>query len=58
VPDLLGYGGTHKPTEKEQYRLKKMSEEAVGILDQEGINKEVIGIGHDCNISPFLGYVF
>jgi len=33
VPDLLGYGGTYKPIEKEQYRLKKMSEEAVGILD-------------------------
>lgn len=32
VPDLLGYGGTSKPEEVEAYRLKKMSEEVVGIL--------------------------
>ena len=46
VPDLLGYGGTDKPHEKEAYKLKKMCGEVLGILDHHGI-KEVIGIGHD-----------
>lgn len=46
VPDLLGYGGTDKPKEPEAYRLKKMSDEIVGILDHHEI-KEVIGVSHD-----------
>lgn len=46
VPDLLGYGGTDKPKEATAYRLKKMSEEVVDILDANKIEK-VIGFGHD-----------
>ena len=46
VPDLLGYGGTDKPKDPQDYRLKKMAEEVVGILDCEGI-KTVLGVGHD-----------
>ena len=46
VPDLLGYGGTDKPMEKEAYRLKKMSEEVIGILDAEGV-KGCVGVAHD-----------
>lgn len=46
VPDLLGYGGTDKPEELEAYKLKKMSEEVVGILDAEEIGS-VLGVGHD-----------
>ena len=46
VPDLLGYGATDKPTEKEAYRLKKMSDEVVAILDAYKVGK-VVGVGHD-----------
>lgn len=46
VPDLLGYGGTDKPTDVEAYRMKKMSEEVIAILDAEGVDK-VLGVGHD-----------
>ena len=46
VPDLLGYGATDKPQEKEAYRLKKMSKEVVEILDICRV-ETVIGVGHD-----------
>lgn len=46
VPDMLGYGGTDKPKEIEAYKLKKMCEEVIGILDHEKIDK-VHGVGHD-----------
>lgn len=46
VPDLLGYGGTDKPKEVEAYKLRKISEEVVGILDIHKI-EQVIGVGHD-----------
>lgn len=46
APDLLGYGGTDKPKELEAYKLKKMSEEVMGLLDAQGVGK-VIGVGHD-----------
>ena len=46
VPDLLGYGGTDKPKEVQAYRLRKMGEEVMAILDGHNIG-EVIGVGHD-----------
>ncbi|CAL8579872.1 hypothetical protein XPA_005602 [Xanthoria parietina] len=46
VPDLLGYGATDKPQEKEAYRLKKMCGELVEILDICGL-ETVVGVGHD-----------
>lgn len=46
APDLLGYGGTDKPTEVAAYTTKKMSEEVVAILDAEGVNR-VVGVAHD-----------
>lgn len=46
TPDLLGYGGTDKPEELDAYRMKKMSEEVIGILDAHKVSK-VLGVGHD-----------
>ncbi|KAI9669695.1 MAG: hypothetical protein M1831_007391 [Alyxoria varia] len=46
APDMLGCGSTEQPEDYKEYRLKKMEEEAVGILDAEGAEK-VIGVGHD-----------
>ncbi|KAL8934486.1 MAG: hypothetical protein Q9216_005886 [Gyalolechia sp. 2 TL-2023] len=46
APDLLGYGGTDKPSELEAYRLKTMSDDIAGILDHHKI-PQVIAVGHD-----------
>lgn len=46
IPDLLGYGGTDKPQNLEAYRVKKMSEEIIALLDFHKIPK-VLAIGHD-----------
>lgn len=46
APDLLGYGGTGTPSDLQSYRLKKMAQDIVGILDCEGI-QTVYAVGHD-----------
>lgn len=46
APDLLGYGGTSKPTDPAEYKLGLMAADLVEILDAEGVTK-VISLGHD-----------
>ncbi|KOC13575.1 epoxide hydrolase [Aspergillus flavus AF70] len=46
APDLLGYGGTSKPTNLAAYKSKSMAAEIISILDAEGIDK-VHAVGHD-----------
>jgi soluble epoxide hydrolase / lipid-phosphate phosphatase len=46
APDLLGYGGTDKPNDLESYRLKRMANDMVKILECEGIER-VYAVGHD-----------
>lgn len=46
VPDMLGYGGTDKPSDPEKYTSKKLAQDIVDILDKEGIDKSIV-IGHD-----------
>jgi len=46
VPDMLGYGGTAKPTNVEAYGANLMAKDIVDILDSEGIQKAIL-IGHD-----------
>ena len=46
VPDLLGYGGTSKPTEPQAYAYDLMSRDLLDILDAERVEK-VISVGHD-----------
>lgn len=46
VPDLLGYGGTAKPTTVDSYRGKAMAKDVKEILEKEGVNS-VLGVGHD-----------
>ena len=55
APDLLGYGDTDKPDDPAEYRMKKMAQEVIGILDAEGIDK-VVGVGHDWS-GPVLAVV-
>jgi soluble epoxide hydrolase/lipid-phosphate phosphatase len=46
VPDLLGYGGTDKPTGPKEFRLSSMANDVVDILDAEHLDK-VFVVGHD-----------
>ena len=46
APDMLGYGGTDKPTDPAVYKGTLMTKAMVDILDAEKIAK-VIVIGHD-----------
>ncbi|KAJ7121620.1 epoxide hydrolase [Mycena epipterygia] len=47
APDLLGYGGTDKPTETALYAKSLMSADIISIMDKEGISTRVYAIGHD-----------
>ncbi|ESK90762.1 epoxide hydrolase [Moniliophthora roreri MCA 2997] len=46
VPDMLGYGGSSKPTDVEAYRHSLIANDLKDILDAEGIQRAVV-IGHD-----------
>ncbi|KAF9260819.1 alpha/beta-hydrolase [Marasmius fiardii PR-910] len=46
VPDMLGYGGTAKPTATVEYKPSLITKDVIDILDTEKIDKAVI-IGHD-----------
>lgn len=46
VPDMLGYGGTDKPTETTAYRHSLICKDLIDILDAEGIHQPIV-IGHD-----------
>ncbi|KAJ7493644.1 alpha/beta-hydrolase [Mycena latifolia] len=47
APDLLGYGGTNKPTDVAFYAKSLMSADIISIMDKENINTKVYAIGHD-----------
>ncbi|KAJ3962426.1 hypothetical protein N0V92_000803 [Colletotrichum tropicale] len=68
APDLLGYGGTSKPHEPQEYVWRTMSAHIAAILDAESLDT-VVGVGHDLGSwflsrlyhfypSRFLGLVF
>lgn len=46
TPDMLGYGGTSKPTDYQSYNYQLMTKDAMEILDHENIDK-VVSLGHD-----------
>lgn len=46
VPDMLGYGGTSKPTDPAVYVFRGMTADMVELLDAEGVDR-VISLGHD-----------
>ncbi|KAJ4248718.1 hypothetical protein NW762_012556 [Fusarium torreyae] len=46
APDLLGYGGSSKPSEVDQYRLRAMSDELIELLDHLKL-QTVVGAAHD-----------
>lgn len=46
IPDLLGYGGTDKPTDPAEYKWDAMTKDLIEIVDNEKADK-IISIGHD-----------
>lgn len=46
IPDLLGYGGTSKPSDYEAYNLRDMTNDLYELLSAEDI-PSIISIGHD-----------
>lgn len=46
APDLLGYGGTSKPTDPAAYKFSGMTADLVEIIDAEKVDK-VVSLGHD-----------
>ena len=46
IPDLLGFGGTSKPSDPKLYAYNLMTKDLLDILDAEGIEK-VVSMGHD-----------
>lgn len=59
VPDMLGYGGTDKPTDPDAYRMKKMTQDIIDIILDEKL-ENVVAISHDwgsgLNCMPY-GYI-
>ncbi|TDZ26126.1 Bifunctional epoxide hydrolase 2 [Colletotrichum orbiculare MAFF 240422] len=56
APDLLGYGGTSKPCDVNEYTWKKLSDHIIEILNAESVST-VIGVGHDLG-SWFLSRLY
>ncbi|THC93717.1 hypothetical protein EYZ11_006793 [Aspergillus tanneri] len=59
APDLLGYGGTSKPTSLDAYRSRPMASEIIELMDHEGIAR-VHAVAHDtgCNLLSRLADYF
>jgi len=57
--DLLGFGGSSKPTEVDAYRSSLVCRDIVEILDHEQL-QQVIAIGHDLYVvsSLFLSHTY
>lgn len=47
LTDLLGFGGSSKPTDPSQYNYKQQADSLSQILDTENVPNNVIVIGHD-----------
>ncbi|KAJ7131958.1 Alpha/Beta hydrolase protein [Mycena filopes] len=60
APDLLGYGGTDKPTDVACYAKSLMAADIISILDKEAIQSKIYAIGHDwgCALTSALGHFY
>ena len=52
APDLLGVGGSSKPTSPSSYIGVIMAADIISILDHEDIKDPIVGIGHDWGTFP------
>lgn len=53
IPDMLGFGGTSKPTDPEAYRPTQICEDILDIMNAEQIDRAV-AVGHDLLAFPCL----
>ena len=52
IPDLLGFGGSSKPTDPSRYNYRQQANSLAQVLDKEGVTgKRIIPIGHDWGIA-------
>ena len=56
APNLMGYGNTYSPLDKNEYKLKSMVTHLVALLDHLHLNK-IIVIGHDWGTAPAIRFV-
>jgi pimeloyl-ACP methyl ester carboxylesterase len=56
APNLMGYGQTYSPLDKNAYKAKSMVEHLVALLDYLNLNK-VIVLGHDWGVRPATRFV-
>ena len=47
IPDILGFGGSSKPTDPSKYNYLQQANSLAQILDAENVPNSVIPIGHD-----------
>ena len=53
VPDMLGYGGSDKPTDPSNYGMKDLADEMIQLITNEKLHN-VVAIGHDWYFLFFL----
>lgn len=56
APNLLGYGKTYSPLDKNEYKTKSMVEHLISLLDHLNLNKVVV-LGHDWGVRPATRFV-
>ena len=49
VPDMLGYGGSAKPTDPMHYKASLLCADLIDILDAEHVDQAIV-IGHDWSV--------
>ena len=54
APDILGFGGTDKPSDLRAYTLKSQAEELVELLDCVTRGGKAVAVGHDLYVNTFI----
>ena len=58
APDMLGYGGTSKPLDAEDYSTKKLCADLAALLDLLDIKRAVSLLQHRPNSAYFSNFSF
>ncbi|CAF3448242.1 unnamed protein product [Rotaria socialis] len=56
APNMMGYGKTYSPLDKDEYKTKTMVEHLIALLDHLGLDKVVV-VGHDWGVRPASRFV-
>jgi soluble epoxide hydrolase/lipid-phosphate phosphatase len=58
APDMLGYGGTDKPLDAEEYSTKKLCADLAALLDIVGVSRGVSSGNCDLQVVDIFRAVF